>query len=141
MPGSVEEYSFKNTEILFSGRKMINVEEAKYKGKIEIEVFTGNDGEPSSWGRGETKYDGMIKVAGSEYQAIIDFAVAFGYNILQMPPVPLIIIEKSQDLPTIKHILPQVIFEEDSFETKKGEKKRMVDLPFMIVAKPYKIKI
>ena len=140
MSGSVEEYSFKNTEILFAGRRLVNVEEVKYSGKIEIEVFSGNDGEPSSWGRGETKYEGSLQIAGSEYQAIIDFAVAYGYNVLQMPPVPLIIIEKSQDLPTIRHILPQVIFSEDSFETKKGEKKRMVTLPFMIVAKPYKIK-
>ena len=141
MSGSVEEYSFKNTEALFAARKLVNLEEIKYSAKIEIEVYTGNDGEPSSWGRGETKYNGSLQIAGSEYAKIIDFAVSFGYNLLQMPPIPLIIIEKSGDLPTIKHVLPQVIFEEDSFETKKGEKKRMVTLPFLIVAKPIKIKI
>ena len=81
-----------------------------------------------------------MQVAGSEYAEILKFAAAHGYNLLQMPPIPLIIIEKSGSLPTIKHVLPQVIFSEDSFEAKKGDKKRMVTLPFIIVATPYKIK-
>ena len=41
MAGSVEEYSFKNTTMLFAGRKLVNVEEFKYSGKIDIEVFFG----------------------------------------------------------------------------------------------------
>jgi|GEM_PF-2156496 hypothetical protein len=130
---SAEEYSWRNTDVYFGARLLVNVEEVSYKRTSENEVFYGNDGEPSGWGRGELKGDGSITVSGQEYAQILDFAVAQGYDLLKMPPIPLIIVEKSEDLPTIRHILSQVIFKETGFEGKNKDKRFLHKLPFDIV--------
>lgn len=130
---SAEEYSWRNTEVWIAGRLMVNVEEVSYKRTSENEVFYGNDGEPTGWGRGELKGDGSLTVSGQEYAQIIDFAVAYGYDILKMPPLPILIIEKSSDLPTVKHVLTQVIFKESGFEGKNKDKRFTHKLPFDLV--------
>ncbi|MCL2154042.1 MAG: hypothetical protein FWH53_00100 [Leptospirales bacterium] len=130
---SAEEYSWRNTDIYFGGRLLVNVEKINYKRSTDVEVFYGNDGEPSGWGRGEIKGEGSITVSGQEYTNIIDFAVAFGYDLLKMPPIPLIIIEKSDDLATITHTLSQVVFKETGFEGANKDKRFLHTLPFDIV--------
>lgn len=130
---AAQEYCWKDTDILFSGQLLINVEEAEYKLTADIEVFYGNDGDPSGWGQGETKGEGSITVSGQEYSKIIDFAVAWGWNLLKMPPLPLIIIEKSPDLTTVKHTLSQVKFKEIGWSGKNKDKRYLHKLPFVIV--------
>lgn len=130
---AAEEYSWRNLDIYFAGRLLVNVEDVSYKRTSENEVFYGNDGEPSGWGRGEIKGDGSITVSGQEYSNIIDFAVAYGYDLLKMPPIPLIIMERSNDLPTVQHVLSQVVFKETGFEGKNKDKRFLHKLPFDIV--------
>jgi hypothetical protein len=130
---SAEEYSWRNLECYFAGRLLINLEEVNYKRDQEIEVFYGPDGEPTGWGSGEIKSEGSISISGQEYSNIIDYAVAYGYDILKMPPLPLILIIKSEDLPTMRHILTQVKFKENGFDGKNKDKRFVHKLPFVIV--------
>ncbi len=130
---SVEEYSWKKTKNILGGRTLVNAEESSYKMKTEVEVYTDNEGQPSSWGQGETTGEGSLKVSGQEWMNIIDFAAAQGWDILKMPPLPLIIIVESQDLPTVTHILSAVKFTEDGFQGKNKDKRYIHDLPFKIV--------
>ncbi len=136
----MEEYSWKNTKAILGGRTLVNAEEVSYKLKTEIEVFTDNEGQPSAWGQGETTGEGSLKVSGQEYMNILDFAVAFGYDLLKMPPLPFIIIESSSDLPTLTHILSQIKFTEDGFNGKNKDKRFIHDLPFKVVGPVQKTK-
>ena len=137
---SLEEYSWRNSKIIFAGRTLINVTEFSYKRGQEVEVFHGNDGEVSGYGVGNISGDGKIVVSGQEYEKIIDFAVAQGYDILKMPALPLIFDEKSPDLPTITHVLSKVKFNEESFDPKNGDKRLLHQLPFKIVGPAVKYK-
>ncbi|HNX58372.1 MAG TPA: hypothetical protein PKK43_04695 [Spirochaetota bacterium] len=128
-----EEYSWRNTEVYVAGRLLVNCTKASYKRTTEVEVFTDNDGEPSGWGRGDIKGEGSITVSGQEFAILIDFAIAQGYDLLKMPPIPLLIIEKSDDLPTLKHILSQVVFKEVGWEGASKDKRYEHQLPFSIV--------
>lgn len=133
MSATVQEYNWKNTKNILGGRTLVNAEECGYKMKSEIEVYTDNEGQPSAWGEGEVTGEGSLKVSGSEYQNILNFAVAQGYDILKMPPLPLIIIAESPDLPTVTHILSAIKFTEDGFQGKNKDKRFIHDLPFKIV--------
>jgi hypothetical protein len=130
---AAEEYSWRNTEVYFAGRLLINCEKVSYKRTCESEVFYGNDGEPGGYGRGEIKGEGSLTVSGQEYASLIDFAVAQGYDLLKMPPIPIIIIEKSNDLPTMTHVITQAIFKETGFEGSNKDKRFLHALPFTIV--------
>lgn len=129
----MEEYSWKNTEVILGSRTLVNVEEVSYKMSTELEVFTDMEGQPNSWGQGDTKGEGSLKVSKQEWQHIIDFAVAQGYDLLKMPPLPLIIRTKSSDLRTINHVLSGIKFKEDGFSGKNKDKRFLQDLPFVIV--------
>lgn len=133
MAGTVEEYSWKNTKCILGGRSLVNTEEISFKLKQDVEVYTDQEGQPSAWGGGEITGDGSLKVRGSEYQAILDFAAAFGFDLLKMPPLPLIIQETSPDLPTITHVLSAIKFTEDGFSGKNKDKNFVKELPFKIV--------
>lgn len=130
---SAKEYCWNDTDIYFSGRLLINCEEASYKLSADVEVFYGNDGDPSGWGQGETKGEGSISVSGQEYAKMIDFAAAWGYNMLKQPPMPLIILEKSEDLPTLRHSISQIKFKEIGWDGKNKDKRFIHKLPFIIV--------
>lgn len=138
--GTVEEYSWKNTKVILGGRTLVNTEEISYKMKQEIEVYTDQEGQPSAWGAGETTGEGSLKVSGSEYQNILDFAAAFGYDLLKMPPLPFIIIESSPDLPTLTHVLSAIKFTEDGFSGKNKDKRYIKELPFKVVGPVQRVK-
>lgn len=129
----MEEYSWKNTKAILGGRTLVNCEEINYKMTTELEVFTNMSGDPDSWGQGDTKGDGSLKVSKQEWMHIIDFAVAQGYDILKMPPLPLIIIVESNDLPTVTHVLSAIKFKEDGFSGKNKDKRFIQDMPFAVV--------
>ncbi|MBN8220689.1 MAG: hypothetical protein J0L53_07175 [Spirochaetes bacterium] len=137
---TVEEYSWKRTKTILAGRTLVNAEEISFKLKQEIEVYTDNDGNPSSWGSGEITGEGSLKVRGSEYQAILDFAAAYGYDLLKMPPLPLIIQEESPDLPTLTHVLTAIKFTEDGFSGKNKDKFYTKELPFKVVGPVQRLK-
>lgn len=138
---SVEEYSWAKVDITLMGRLLINVDDFEYKRTQEIEVFHGNGQEPTGWGRGEIKGEGKVTVSGAEYASIIDFAAAYGYDILKLPPFPIIATQKAEDMPTIVHVLTQCVFKEDGFKGKAKDKRFLVDLPFVIVGEVQKVKI
>jgi len=130
---SAEEYGWSKTDILVAGKLMINVESFSFKRSADVEVFYGNDGEPSGWGVGEIKSEGELEVSGQEYSNILEFAIAQKYDLLKIPPLPIIIVEKSSDLPTIKYTLSQVKFKETGFNGKNKDKRYLHKLPFAIV--------
>lgn len=130
---TAEEYSWRNQEILLAGRTLVNCEEFKYERSAETEVFYGTDGEPSGWGQGEIKGEGSLKVSGQEHQHILDFATAQGYDLLKMPPIPIVVVQKSNDLPTVTHVLSAVKFTKTGIDTKNKEKRFLHDLPFVLV--------
>lgn len=92
---AAEEYSWRKTKCYFAGALLVNLEDIEYKRSQDVEVFHGTDGEPSGWGSGEVTGDGKLTVSGQEYQKIMDFAVAQGYDMLKMPPIPIIIVIES----------------------------------------------
>jgi hypothetical protein len=109
------------------------------KKTVESEHIYGSGNEPIDIMKGNTKYEGNVKLLGFEADALNKAAQAAGYDDITEVPHELIIItisykKKATDkITTI--VTSGVQFTEDGFEMEQGAKNREVTLPYIAMSR------
>ncbi|KFF26811.1 hypothetical protein [Chryseobacterium vrystaatense] len=109
------------------------------KKTVESEHIYGSGNEPIDIMKGNTKYEGNIKLLGFEADALNKAAQAAGYEDITEVPHELIVITISykkrpgEKINTI--VTSGVQFTEDGFEMEQGAKNREVTLPYIAMSR------
>lgn len=109
------------------------------KKTVESEHIYGAGNEPVDIMKGNTKYEGNIKLLGFEADALNKAAQAAGYDDITEVPHELIVItisyKKKQGEKINTIVTSGVQFTEDGFEMEQGAKNREVTLPYIAMSR------
>nr|WP_315032492.1 hypothetical protein [uncultured Chryseobacterium sp.] len=109
------------------------------KKTVESEHIYGSGNEPIDIMKGNTKYEGNVKLLGFEADALNKAAQAAGYDDITEVPHELIVITisyKKRPVDKITTIVTSgVQFTEDGFEMEQGAKNREVTLPYIAMSR------
>lgn len=109
------------------------------KKTVESEHIYGSGNEPIDIMKGNTKYEGNVKLLGFEADALNKAAQAAGYDDITEVPHELIVITisyKKRSTDSITTIVTSgVQFTEDGFEMEQGAKNREVTLPYIAMSR------
>ncbi|AZA84782.1 hypothetical protein C1637_18545 [Chryseobacterium lactis] len=109
------------------------------KKTVESEHIYGSGAEPIDIMKGNTKYEGNVKLLGFEADALNRAAQIAGYDDITEVPHELIVItisykKKATDKVTTI-VTSGVQFTEDGFEMEQGAKNREVTLPYIAMSR------
>ena len=125
-------YDWEDVTITLPSGVLIDVEEITYEDEREIEAVYGKGSKPRSYGRGNYKAQGTLKMQRPEFLRMI--ADVGDYN---NKPIVISVDYAEDDQPAQNDKLKDCLFTKRSFSAAQGDTKLVVELDFNILTGIY----
>lgn len=136
-PGDIipQAQSFENFKLTLFGRSIIQFSEFSLEYSAESAMNYGKNGEPVSWLIKQYKREAKATLHMDELKFLIQQAVAFGGDLLKLPPQPVTAESKSES-GILKLVIPAAKIVKFPINFKDGDDKMEVPLDFLVASYP-----